>query len=142
MHMLLAGRNKTNFLSYSVPYQSDGVSDNLLSKFKYQWQIKNEVKLITADGTVFPDPYALVENWKDNVKLLPDITWAAIFNYFINLPSLYKSLVISSHSRAWRSPASCMIKTVTIGSTSKLTWKIIVLKTWSNYQGAIPPEWY
>ena len=61
---------------------------------------KNEGKLITADGTVFPDPYALAENWKDNVKLLPDITWATIYNYFINLPSLYKSLVISSHSRA------------------------------------------
>ena len=30
-----------------------------------------------------------VENWKDNVKLLPDITWVDIYNYLINTPSLY-----------------------------------------------------
>ena len=42
---------------------------------------KHEEKLITADGTVLPDLYALVENWKDNAKLLPDITWADIYNY-------------------------------------------------------------
>ena len=34
MRMLLAGRNKTNFPSYSIPYQSDGVTDNILFKFK------------------------------------------------------------------------------------------------------------
>ena len=43
----------------------------------------------TADGTALPDPYTLAENWKDNVKLLPDITWADIYNYLINTPSLY-----------------------------------------------------
>ena len=36
-----------------------------------------------------PDPYTLVENWKDNVKLLCDITWADIYNYLINMASLY-----------------------------------------------------
>ena len=50
---------------------------------------KYEQKLVTADGTVLPDPYTLVENWKDNMKLLPDITWADIYNYLINTPSLY-----------------------------------------------------
>ena len=50
---------------------------------------KYEEKLITTDGTVLPDPYMSVENWKDNVKLLPDITWADIYNYLINTPSLY-----------------------------------------------------
>ena len=35
---------------------------------------KYEETLITADGTVLPDPYTLVENWKDNVKPLPGIT--------------------------------------------------------------------
>ena len=43
---------------------------------------KYEEKLITADGTVLPDPYTLVENWKD-------ITWADICNYLINTSSLY-----------------------------------------------------
>ena len=36
-----------------------------------------------------PDPYTLVENWKDNEKLLPDITLTDIYNYVINTPSLY-----------------------------------------------------
>ena len=36
-----------------------------------------------------PDPNTIVENWKDNVMLLPDITWADIYNYLINTPSLY-----------------------------------------------------
>ena len=35
---------------------------------------KYEEKLITADGTALPDPYTLIKNWKDNVKLLPDKT--------------------------------------------------------------------
>ena len=48
-----------------------------------------EEKLITADSTVLPDLYALVENWKDNVKLLPDITWVDIYNYLLYTPSLY-----------------------------------------------------
>ena len=50
---------------------------------------KYEEKLMTADGTVLPDLYTLVENWKDIVKLLPGIMWANIYNYLINTPSLY-----------------------------------------------------
>ena len=50
---------------------------------------KYEEKLITAAGTVLPDLYTLAESWKDNAKLLPDITWADIYNYPINTPSLY-----------------------------------------------------
>ena len=36
-----------------------------------------------------PDPYTLVENWTDNVKLLPDITWVDFYSYLINTSSLY-----------------------------------------------------
>ena len=36
------------------------------------------------------DPHTLVENWKDNVKLIPDITWFDIYIIFlINTPRLY-----------------------------------------------------
>ena len=48
---------------------------------------KYEEKLVTTDGTALPDPHTLVENSKDNVQLLPDITWADIYNYLINTPS-------------------------------------------------------
>ena len=47
--------------------------------------------LIRAMASVFPDPYTLVENSKDNMKLLPDITWVDIYNYPINAPDLYTS---------------------------------------------------
>ena len=50
---------------------------------------KYEEKLVTTDSTVLPDLFTIVENWKDNVKLLPDITWTDIYNYLINTPSLY-----------------------------------------------------
>ena len=50
---------------------------------------KYEEELITIDGTVLPDLYMLVENWKSSVKLLPDITWVDFYNYLINTPSLY-----------------------------------------------------
>ena len=94
---------------------------------------KYEEKLITADGTVLPDPYTLVEIWKDNVRLLCDITWADIYNYLINMPSLntnenlkaYKSLeaynfMVSGHvdDVAYHGnsnlPEFCFIKTKVI----------------------------
>ena len=86
--MLLASRNKTNFPAASLiraMTSATKYSSNLNSDDRKKY----EEKLITADGTVLPDPYTLVENWKDNVKLLCDITWADIYNYLINMASLY-----------------------------------------------------
>ena len=48
-----------------------------------------EEKLTTADGTVLLDLYMIVKKWKENVKLLPDITWVDIYYYLINTPSSY-----------------------------------------------------
>ena len=59
---------------------------------------KFDEKIITADGTILPDPYTLVEHWKDNVKLLPDITWADIYNYLINTPSLYTNKNLKAYN--------------------------------------------
>ena len=86
IHMLLASRNKTNFPAASLiraMMSATKYSSNLNSDDRKKY----EEKLIAADGTVLPDPYTLVENWKENVKLLPDITWADIYNYLINMPS-------------------------------------------------------
>ena len=55
MRMLLAARKKTNFLSDSVLYQSNGVKYSL--NLNSDDRKKYEEKLITADGTVLPDPY-------------------------------------------------------------------------------------
>ena len=89
MRILLAGRKKTNFLSDSVLYQSLASATTYSLNLNSDDRKKYEEKLITVDGTVLPDSCTLIENWKDNVKLLPDITWADIYNYLINTPSLY-----------------------------------------------------
>ena len=38
-------------------------------------------KLTLNDGTIIADPYGLSNNWKNDVLLLPDISWADIHNY-------------------------------------------------------------
>ena len=70
MHMLLAGRNKTNFPLASLiraMVSATKYSSNLNNDDKE----KNKEKLIAADGsTVLPDLYTLVENWKENYVML------------------------------------------------------------------------
>ena len=83
-------RQKQNKLSFLQRPLSERVSATTYSSnLNSNDRKKYEEKLITADGTVLPDLYTLVESWKDNAKLLPDITWADIYNYLINTPSLY-----------------------------------------------------
>ena len=52
-------------------------------------KIKYKEKLTLSDGTTITDPYGLSNNWQNNVSLLPDISWADIYNYLINTPSAY-----------------------------------------------------
>ena len=43
-------------------------------------------KLQLLDNSQLPNPYDLV-GWKNEVSLLPDISWPDIYNYLINHPS-------------------------------------------------------
>ena len=52
-------------------------------------EIRYKEKLTLSDETTTTDPYGLSNNWKNNVLLLPDISWADIYNYLINMPSPY-----------------------------------------------------
>ena len=45
-------------------------------------------KLTLETGDLLPESFTL-ENWGNDVLMLPDITWADIFNYFIEYPSLF-----------------------------------------------------
>ena len=36
-----------------------------------------------------PDPYGIVENWKSDAKLMPDVSWGDMYNYLVNSPSEY-----------------------------------------------------
>ena len=63
MHMLLAGRNKPNFPAASLIRAMASVT-KYSSNLNNDDREKYKEKLIAADGTVLPDPYALVENLK------------------------------------------------------------------------------
>ena len=43
-------------------------------------------KLTLSSGMLLPDPHVLV-NWKNDVSMMPDITWGDMYNYLINSPS-------------------------------------------------------
>lgn len=49
-----------------------------------------KLKLTLAHGSMLPDPYTL-SDWKDDVTLMPDVSWIDIQNYLINTPSSFTS---------------------------------------------------
>ena len=46
-----------------------------------------KAKLTLSNGEVLPDPNVLDVGWKEEVYCLPDLCFADIFNYFINISS-------------------------------------------------------
>ena len=46
-------------------------------------------QLFLTDETILRDPYGINDGWKNDVKLLVDISWPDIYNYLINTPSEY-----------------------------------------------------
>ena len=54
-------------------------------------------KLTLSDGQILPDPYSLVENWKNDVRSMPDISWGDVYNYLINTPSLFSKEALKAY---------------------------------------------
>ena len=52
-------------------------------------KIRYKEKITLSDRTTITDLYGLWNNWKNNVSLLPGISWAHIYNYLINMPSAF-----------------------------------------------------
>lgn len=50
----------------------------------YRGQTKLIKNLTLTNGRVLRDAYVL--EWKDNVKLLPDLEWSETYHYLINTP--------------------------------------------------------
>ena len=50
---------------------------------------KYKRKLTLTNRQLLPDPYGMVENWKSYAKLMSDVSWGDIYNYFVNSPSEY-----------------------------------------------------
>ena len=57
------------------------------SEIKLEVQYKH--KLTLTNGQLLPDPYGNVENWKNNAKLMSDVSWGDMYNYLVNSPSKY-----------------------------------------------------
>ena len=64
-------------------------SSEYFHKLGKEDKIRYREKLTLSDGTTITDPYGLSNNLKYDVSLLPDISWAVIYNYLINTPSAY-----------------------------------------------------
>ena len=59
------------------------------NEFGKEEKIRCKEKLTLTDGTKITDPYGLSNNWKNDVSLLPDISWADMYNYLINTLNAY-----------------------------------------------------
>ena len=42
-----------------------------------------------TNGQLLADLYGIVETWKSDVKLMPDVSWGDMYNYLVNSPNEY-----------------------------------------------------
>ena len=64
-------------------------SSSYFNELQKEDKAKYKRKLTLTNGQLFPDPYGTVENWKSDVKLMPDVSWDDMYNYLINSPREY-----------------------------------------------------
>ena len=64
-------------------------SSNNFIELQKEDQAKYKRKLTLTNGQLLPDPYGIAENWKNNVKLMPDVSWGDMYNYLVNSPREY-----------------------------------------------------
>ena len=64
-------------------------SSSYYNELQKEDKAKYKGKLTLTNGKLLPDPYGIVENWKSNVKLMPDVSWGDMYNYLVNSPSEY-----------------------------------------------------
>ena len=64
-------------------------SSSYFNELQKEDKAKYNRKLTLTNGQLLPDPYRIVENWKSDVKLMPDVSWGDMYNYLVNSPSEY-----------------------------------------------------
>ena len=55
-------------------------------------QLKHKRKLTLTNVQLLPDPYGIAENWKNDEKVMSDVSWGDMYdmyNYLVNSPSEY-----------------------------------------------------
>ena len=64
-------------------------SFSYFNKLQKEDKAKYKRELTLTNGQSLPDPYGIVENWKSDAKLMPDVSWGDMYNYLVNSPSEY-----------------------------------------------------
>ena len=64
-------------------------SSSYFNELQKEDKAKYKRKLTLTNGQLLPDPYEIVGNWKNDVKLMPDVSWGDMYNYLVNSPSEY-----------------------------------------------------
>ena len=64
-------------------------SSSYFNELQREDKAKYKRKLTLTNRQLLPDPYGIVENWKSDVKLMPDVSWGDMYNYLVNSPSEY-----------------------------------------------------
>ena len=64
-------------------------SSSYFNELQKEDKAKYRRKLTLTNGQLLPDPCGIVKNWKSDAKLMPDVSWSDMYNYFINSPSEY-----------------------------------------------------
>ena len=64
-------------------------SSSYFNELQKEDKAKYKHKLTLTNRQLLPDLYGIVKNMKSNVKLMSDVSWGDMFNYFVNSPSEY-----------------------------------------------------
>ena len=64
-------------------------SSSYYNELQKEDKAKYKRKLTLTNGKLLPDLYGIAENWKSDVKLMPDVSWGDMYNYLVNSPSEY-----------------------------------------------------
>ena len=64
-------------------------SSSYFNELQKEGQAKYKRKLTLTNGQLMPDQYGIVENWKSDAKLTPDVSWGDMYNYLMTSPSEY-----------------------------------------------------
>ena len=56
-------------------------SSSYYNELQKEDKAKYKRKLTLTNGKLLPDLYGIAENWKSDVKLMPDVSWGDMYNY-------------------------------------------------------------
>ena len=53
-------------------------SSSYFNELQRENKAKYKPKVTLTNGQLLPDPYGIVEIWKSDVKLMPDVSWSDV----------------------------------------------------------------